>query len=46
MRATFRNLFDDLIVAAFVRNRYDDAASILRGTLILLPIRAPGILQG
>ncbi len=38
MRATFRNFYDTLNVAAFVRNRHDHAVSVLRWTLLLVPM--------
>jgi H+/Cl- antiporter ClcA len=38
--ATFRNLYDQFNVAAFVRNRHDHAASVLRWALILVPMAA------
>jgi H+/Cl- antiporter ClcA len=40
MRATFRNLYDELNLKAFVHNRHDHAASVLRWTLILAPMAA------
>jgi H+/Cl- antiporter ClcA len=40
VRATFRNLCDELNVAAFVRNRHDHAVSVLRWALILIPMAA------
>lgn len=40
MRATFRNLYDTLNVAAFVRTRHDHAVSVARWTLLLLPMAA------
>ena len=40
MGATFRNLYDQFNVAAFVRNRHDHAVSILRWALILVPMAA------
>ncbi len=40
MRATFRNLYDEFNVAAFVRNRHDHAGSVLRWALILVPMAA------
>ena len=38
MRATFRNLFELLDVAVFVRTRHDHALSVLRWALILVPM--------
>ncbi len=38
MRATFRNLYDTLNVAAFMRNRHDHAVSVARWTLLLVPM--------
>jgi len=38
VRATFRNFYDTLNVAAFVRNRHDHAVSVLRWTLLLIPM--------
>ncbi|EZP70166.1 Chloride channel voltage gated family protein [Novosphingobium resinovorum] len=38
MRATFRNLFHTLDVAAFVRKRHDHALSVARWTVILIPM--------
>ena len=38
MRATFRNLFHTLNVAAFVRTRHGHAISVLRWGLILVPM--------
>jgi len=40
MRATFRTLYDDMNMAAFVRDRRDHAASVLRWGLILVPMAA------
>jgi len=40
MRATFRNLYDEFNVAAFVCNRHDHAGSVLRWALILVPMAA------
>ena len=40
MRATFHNLFEMLNLAAFVRNRHAHAMSVLRWTLILVPMAA------
>lgn len=40
MRATFRNLYNELNVAAFVRNRHDHATSVVRWALILVPMAA------
>ena len=40
MRATFRNLFNILNVAAFLRDRHDHAMSVMRWTLILVPLAA------
>lgn len=40
MRATFRNLFNILNVAAFLRERHDHAMSVVRWTLILVPLAA------
>ena len=40
MRATFRNLIDDLNIAAFARNRHAHAVSVLRWALILVPMAA------
>jgi hypothetical protein len=40
VRATFRNLYDELNVAAFVRNRHEHAVSVLRWALILIPMAA------
>ena len=40
MRATFRNLYHQFNVAAFVRNRQDHAVSVLRWALILIPMAA------
>ena len=40
MRATFRNLFSILNVAAFFRDRHDHAMSAMRWTLILVPMAA------
>lgn len=40
MRATFRNLYDELNLKAFVHNRHDHAVSVLRWTLILAPMAA------
>jgi len=38
VRATFRNLFDALSVAAFVRARHDHVLSVLRWALALMPM--------
>ena len=38
MRATFRNLFDTLNVAAFVRTQHRHASSVFRWTAILVPM--------
>ena len=38
MRATFRNLFHTLNVAAFIRTRHDHAISVLRWGVILVPM--------
>lgn len=38
MRATFHTLYDVLNVAAFVRDRHDHAVSVLRWTLLLVPM--------
>ena len=38
MRATFRNLFNMLNVVAFLRDRHDHAMSVVRWTLILVPL--------
>ncbi|TCP65845.1 voltage-gated chloride channel family protein [Sphingomonas sp. PP-CE-1G-424] len=40
MHATFRNLYNDLNVAAFVRDRRDHAVSVMRWALILVPMAA------
>ncbi len=40
MRATFCNLFSILNVAAFFRDRHDHAMSVMRWTLILVPMAA------
>ena len=40
MRATFRNLYNELNVAAFVRDRHDHATSVVRWALILIPMAA------
>ena len=40
MRATFRNLYHEFNVAAFFRDRRDHAMSVVRWTLILLPMAA------
>jgi hypothetical protein len=40
VRATFRNLFNILNVAAFLRDRHDHAMSVMRWTLILVPLAA------
>ncbi|KQO07937.1 voltage-gated chloride channel family protein [Sphingomonas sp. Leaf242] len=40
MHATFRNLYNDLNVAAFVRDRHDHAVSVMRWALILVPMAA------
>ena len=40
MHATFRNLYTDLNVAAFVRDRHDHAVSVMRWALILVPMAA------
>ena len=40
MRATFRNLYDQFNIAAFIRDRRSHATSVLRWTLILLPMAA------
>lgn len=40
MRASFRNLLQSLDVAAFARTRRDHAGSVLRWTLILVPMAA------
>ena len=40
MRATFRNLYNELNLAAFFRDRHDHALSVLRWTLILVPMAA------
>ena len=40
MRATFRNLYDQFNVAAFVRDRHGHAMSVLRWALILMPMAA------
>lgn len=40
MRATFRNLYDELNIAAFIRNRRGHALSVLRWTLVLVPMAA------
>ncbi len=38
MRATFRNLYDTLNIAAFVRTRHDHALSVARWAIILVPM--------
>lgn len=38
MRATFRNLFDALNLAAFVRTQQHHASSVLRWTMVLAPM--------
>ncbi|MGC4252523.1 MAG: voltage-gated chloride channel protein, partial [Sphingobium sp.] len=38
MRATFANLFATFNLAAFFRTRHDHAMSVLRWTLILIPM--------
>lgn len=38
MRATFRDLFAAFNIAAFIRTRHDHAMSVLRWTLILVPM--------
>jgi len=40
VRATFRNLFDGLNVAAFARNRHAHAVSVVRWALIQVPMAA------
>ena len=40
MRATFRNLYDEFNLAAFFRDRHDHALSVVRWTLILVPMAA------
>jgi H+/Cl- antiporter ClcA len=40
VRATFRNLFDGLNVAAFARDRHAHAVSVVRWALILVPMAA------
>ncbi|MET0569602.1 MAG: hypothetical protein ABWZ74_11035 [Hyphomicrobiaceae bacterium] len=40
MRATSRNLYYKLNVAAFVRDRHGHAVSVLRWALILVPMAA------
>ena len=40
MRATFRNLYHEFNVAAFFCDRHDHAMSVVRWTLILLPMAA------
>jgi len=40
VRATFRNLFATLNVVAFVRTRRDHAVSVLRWTILLVPMAA------
>ena len=40
MRTTFRNLIDDLNIAAFARNRHAHAVSVMRWALILVPMAA------
>lgn len=40
MRATFRNLYEELNVAAFFRTRHRHAMSVLRWTLVLVPMAA------
>ncbi|RMB24870.1 H+/Cl- antiporter ClcA [Sphingomonas sp. PP-F2F-G114-C0414] len=40
MHATFRNLYNDLNVAAFVRDRRDHAVSVMHWALILVPMAA------
>lgn len=40
MRASFRNFLATFNIAAFVRNRHDHAMSVLRWTLILVPMAA------
>ena len=40
MRAIFRNLIEDLNIAAFARNRHAHAVSVLRWALILMPMAA------
>ena len=40
MRATFRNLYNALNLAAFFRDRHDHALSVLRWTLVLVPMAA------
>jgi H+/Cl- antiporter ClcA/PII-like signaling protein len=40
MRAKFRNLFNILNVASFVRTQHDHAMSVVRWTLILIPMAA------
>ncbi len=43
MRATFRNLYNALNLAAFFRDRHDHALSVLRWTLVLVPMAAQGV---
>lgn len=38
MRATFRNLFDQLDIKAFFRARHDHAVSVIRWTVALVPM--------
>lgn len=38
MRATFRNLFEQLNVASFVRTQHDHALSVARWTIVLIPM--------
>ena len=40
MRATFRNLYNQVNVAAFVRDHHGHAVSVLRWALILIPMAA------
>ena len=40
MRATFRNLYDQFNMAAFIRDRRTHAMSVLRWALILVPMAA------
>ncbi|CAM3042470.1 MULTISPECIES: voltage-gated chloride channel family protein [Bacteria] len=40
MRATFRNLYDQFNMAAFIRDRRTHATSVLRWALILVPMAA------
>ena len=40
MRATFRNLYNILNLTAFFRDRHDHAMSVMRWTLILVPMAA------